>query len=87
MNSCPFCSTPCGTKWCPYNETESTECSLKREDMKKVIFNKLESANHHPDANEKLADEILSEIEKAGILPPITFLSKLKASDNSWEQE
>lgn len=84
---CPFCSVPCGTKWCPYNEQEDTEGKVKRSDMRKIIYETLESGWSHPEANAKLAEDILVAIERAGMLPPIAFLPKLKISDNAWESE
>jgi hypothetical protein len=81
--TCPFCITPCGTKWCPYTEDED----MKRSDLKKLIFEKLELTYSHPEGNAKLAEEILQTIEGAKMLPPIAQLSKLGISDNAWEPE
>lgn len=85
--SCPFCAEPCGTSWCPYNQDEDTEVEVKRSDMRKVIYEALESNWSHPEGNAKLAEDILCAIERAGMLPPITFLPALKISDNAWEPE
>jgi hypothetical protein len=88
MAKCPFCIVECGRSWCPYNEPEEdTEAKVKRSDMRKIIFETLESGWSHPEANAKLAEDILVAIERAGMLPPIAFLPKLKISDNAWESE
>jgi len=45
---------------------------MKRSEMLKEVFQVLESAYSHPEGNAKLAEDILTAIEKAGMLPPKT---------------
>lgn len=60
---------------------------MERKEAVLAVFYKLEQAYSHPEANATLADEIVAELEKMGMLPPTTTLSKLGVIDNAWDEE
>lgn len=87
---CPFCETPCGNYWCPYTESiieQEVQEDMKKSELKKLIFERLEFNYSHPEANAKLADELVALIEQVGMLPPRVHLPAIGISDNAWESE
>lgn len=60
---------------------------MKRSEAKLEIFYTLEKQYSHPEANIKIAEEILSALEEAGMLPPRAKLGTLGIEDNAWEPE
>ena len=76
---CPFCITPCGTEWCPYTEEEE----VKKSEVVELIWKRLGPLG----VSEETCADVLSIVEQAGMLPPITSLSSLGVSDNAWEPE
>ncbi len=43
---------------------------MKRAEVVKEIFHKLEQFYSHPEANAELANQILNTVEQLGMLPP-----------------
>jgi hypothetical protein len=89
-NNCPFCDVPCGNYWCPYTQSiieEKAEEDMKKSELKRLIFERLEFNYSHPEANSRLAEELVQLIEQAGMLPPRVHLPVIGISDNAWESE
>jgi hypothetical protein len=64
----------------------------KRSEAIKQIENILDDNYHSAfkDAwlyTKEVAEDILKTIEEIGMIPPTTYLDKLKVYDNGWEQE
>jgi hypothetical protein len=62
---------------------------MKRAEVVKEIFYKLEQFHSHPEANAELANQILNTVEQLGMLPPRYdfMVGTMRASDNAWEPE
>jgi hypothetical protein len=75
---------------------------MKRSEVLKHIFEALELSYSHPEGNIKLASDILSKLEKIGMLPPETkatpedftntgftqkFLDEHNFTVNRWDEE
>lgn len=52
-----------------------------------IAYQALSSGNANADISWISVDDLLSEIENQGMLPPRTELPKLGISDNAWESE
>lgn len=60
---------------------------MKKSEVIKIIQKVIESNRYEHIPAECIAEEILSRIEKIGMLPPSIYLSNFQKNDNGWEPE
>ena len=60
---------------------------MKRSIVVNLIANWFYSCNVEPDEADKIGNELLTELEKLGMLPPRAKIKGTQFEDNYWEEE